>query len=83
MRPSTIFLSALLLSTPVQVIAQDPLTDPVVADSRAEGDWSDNPRLGLLGLLGLVGLLGLMRREPSIRERYVLAMQDSERHVSR
>jgi MYXO-CTERM domain-containing protein len=73
MRPSAVFLAALLVTAPVHVLAHEPLTDLTVAALTTEGDDREergedegNSRLGLLGLLGLAGLLGLLRREPDI-----------------
>ncbi len=65
MRPTTIFLAAVLMAAPVQAMAQANDADEVeIRDTRTNDDG--NSRLGLLGLLGLAGLLGLKRREPDI-----------------
>ena len=69
MRATTALFAAILLSTPVAVIAQSPpsSSNQHVGVNQSSSDWRDNPRLELLGLLGLGGLLALMRRrEPSI-----------------
>ncbi len=70
MRPSAVFLAALLVTAPVHVLAHQPLTDLTTAalteTERDDGEDEGNSRLGLLGLLGLAGLLGLIRREPDI-----------------
>ena len=63
MRPTILFLAAVLLIPPAQAAAQTNDADEVdVADEQRD----DSSKLGLLGLLGLAGLLGLKRREPDI-----------------
>jgi MYXO-CTERM domain-containing protein len=64
MRRTLIFLTAILLTPPVQALAQSNDSGEVDVGDTQHG--SDNSKLGLLGLLGLAGLLGLKRREPDI-----------------
>ena len=66
MRPTTIFLTAVLLAAPAPLLAQPTASDEIEISDTDEGDDEGNSRLGLLGLLGLAGLLGLRRREPDI-----------------
>ena len=64
MRPTTLFLAAILLTPPAQAFAQSNYADEVDVGDGQQDDG--NSKLGLLGLLGLAGLLGLKRREPDI-----------------
>ena len=63
MRRTLLFLAAVMLTPPLQAVAQSNYSGEVdVRDAGGDG----NSKLGLLGLLGLAGLLGLRRREPDI-----------------
>jgi MYXO-CTERM domain-containing protein len=64
MRAPMLFLAAVLMTAPVQAIAQ--VNDTEVEVGNADKKDDGNSRLGLLGLLGLAGLLGMLRREPDI-----------------
>ena len=56
-------LSACLLCSSPEVVAQASPSDNTSANTRDYNDGDDNGKWGLAGLIGLVGLLGLRGRD--------------------